>query len=252
MIISESNPNHMPQLRQLWKTAFGDSDDFLDMFYATAYASHRCRCVLEGDHVAAVLYWFDCTCENQKLAYIYAVATDPAYRNQGLCRRLMADTHAHLKEKGYAGAMLLPQTEGLRQMYGKMGYKPCTSLREFECAASGEPALLTELTPEEYTTFRKPMLPPDSVMQEGENLSYLAGYCKFYQSPDFLAVVFQDEDTTICYEFLGDITHAPAFLQALGAKKGIIRTPGTGKDFAMHTSFDSNFLKPVYFAFAFD
>ena len=252
MIISEPLPSQIPQLRNLWKTAFGDGDDFLDMFYTSAYAPHRCRCLLDEERIVAVLYWFDCTCNGRKLAYLYAVATDPAYRNQGLCRRLMADTHAHLKEQGYAGALLLPQDSGLQQMYGKMGYAPCTSLREFECTAAGEPAALTELTAATYAALRAPMLPAGSVIQEGENLSYLAGYCKFYQGPDFLAVVFPDADQAICYEFLGNVTGAPAFLQALGAKKGIIRTSGTGKDFAMYTSFVPNCPKPKHFAFAFD
>ena len=252
MIISEPNSSHISQLRQLWKTAFGDGDDFLDMFYSTAYAPHRCRCVLDEDRVAAVLYWFDCTCEGQKLAYIYAVATDPDYRNQGLCRRLMGNTHDHLKAQGYAGAMLLPQDSGLRRMYAGMGYEPCTSLREFECAAAGEPAALRELTAEGYAALRIPLLPVGSVIQEKENLSYLAAYTKFYQGQDFLAVVYQDGDLFICYEFLGNVTKIPAFLQALGAKSGTIRMPGQGKPFAMYTSFTHNSPKPRYFAFAFD
>ena len=164
----------IPGLRRLWQAAFGDTDDFLDDFFSTAYAPYRCRCVVENGEIAAALYWFDCTCEGQKLAYIYAVATDPAYRNQGLCRRLMADTHAHLKKLGYAGAMLLPQDPGLRRMYGTMGYETCTQVREFTCEAAGDPAPLTELTTEAFAERRKVMLSAGSVIQEGENLSYLS------------------------------------------------------------------------------
>lgn len=252
MIISEPNSGHIPELRQLWKAAFGDGDDFLDMFYSTAYAPWRCRCVLDEDQVTAVLYWFDCTCEGQKLAYIYAVATDPRYRNQGLCRRLMDNTAAHLKNLGYAGAMLLPQSVGLRQMYSKMGYVPCTDIGEITCAAAGEPLELTELTAETYAALRKTTLPPGSVIQEGENLSYLTGFAKFYQGPDFLAVAIREEDHAICYEFLGDLTKAPSFLQTLRVKNGAIRHPGHEIPFAMYTPFVPNCPNPEYFAFAFD
>lgn len=252
MTISEPRACHMASLRNLWKAAFGDTDEFLDMFYAAGFSPHRCRCILDGDQVAAVLYWFDCTCEHQKLAYIYAVATDPSYRNQGLCRRLMADTHAHLKLQGYAGAMLLPQEPGLRNMYSKMGYAPCTSLREFECKAAGESVPLTELAPETYANLRKTMLPPGSVIQEGENLSYLSGFTKFYKAEDTLAVIFQDEQALICYEILGNVSKAPAILQALGAPSGTFRCPGGGKDFAMYTSLEPHCPTPQYFAFAFD
>lgn len=252
MTISEPQPQHIASLRSLWKAAFGDTDDFLDMFWATGFSPHRCRCILDGDRAAAVLYWFDCTCEGRKLAYIYAVATDPGYRNQGLCRRLMADTHNHLKIQGYAGAMLLPQEPGLRQMYAKMGYEPCTSLREFRCEAAGEPIHLTELTPEEYGALREPLLPPGSVIQEGENLSYLGGFSKFYRTEDTLLVLVREENSLICYEILGDVTKAPSVLRSLGVPSGTFRTPGTGKDFAMYTPFRTNCPKPGYFAFAFD
>lgn len=252
MTISEPRSRDLPGLRSLWKAAFGDTEEFLDMFYSRAYAPQRCRCLLDGDRVAAALYWFDCTCEGRRLAYIYAVATDPVYRNQGLCRRLMADTHAHLKDLGYAAALLLPQDPGLRIMYGTMGYVPCTSIGEFEREAAGEALPLRELTPEAYAERRKALLPPGSVLQEGENLRFLGGFARFLEGPDFLTVVFQEEDHILAYELLGNPNSAPSILQALGAKRGTFRCPGEGKVFAMWTPFDPNCPKPRHFGFAFD
>ena len=252
MTISEPNPSHMPQLRRLWKAAFGDSDEFLDMFYTTAYAPQRCRCVLDGNAVAAVLYWFDCTCEGQKLAYIYAVATDPGYRNQGLCRRLMEDTGTHLKNEGYAGALLVPQDSGLRQMYGKMGYLPCTDIGEQIIQAAGESLTLTKLTAEEYARLRKTMLPPGSVIQEGENFTYLESFASFYQSEDTIVTLFQDEDRIVCYEILGDMTKASKIIRTFGVQEGIFRFPGNEKPFTMYFPLVENCPKPRYFAFAFD
>ena len=252
MTISEPQAAHLKQLRNLWKAAFGDGDDFLDMFYTTAYAPHRCRCILDGDRVAAVLYWFDCSCEGRKLAYIYAVATDPAYRNRGLCRLLMDDTALHLKICGYACALLRPQEEGLWKMYGKMGYIPATCIREFTCQAAGEPIMLTELSAEAYARLRKTMLPPGGVLQEGENLSYLAGYAKFYQGPGFLLTAFPDGNRLIGCEILGDVTKAPAVLLTLGLESGTFRCPGSENNFTMYLPLMENPPKPEYFAFVFD
>ena len=252
MTISEPGSRDQESLRKLWKAAFGDSDDFLDMFYARGFAPHRCRCVFDGNRVAAVLYWFDCLCQGRKLAYIYAVATDPAYRNRGLCRLLMEDTARHLKSLGYAGALLLPQDPGLRRMYEKMGYTPATTIREFTCQAAGEPLTLTELDPDAFARLRKAMLPPGSVLQEGENLSYLAGYAKFYRGPGFLATAFLDGDRLVCCELLGDTTKAAAIVRTFGAKDGTFRCPGTGLDFAMCISLADNCPNPAYFGFPFD
>ena len=239
-------------LRALWKTAFGDTDDFLDAFFQTAFAPERSLCALFGEQLGGMLYWFDTELEGRRYAYIYAVATDPAYRNQGLCRRLMADTHTHLKNLGYAGAMLLPQDPGLRRMYGTMGYETCTKVREFTCEAAGDPVPLTELTAEEFAEQRRAMLPLGSVIQEGENLSYLSGYAKFYEGPGFLLTAFPDGDKLIGCELLGDVTKATEILRAFNLESGSFRCPGRDIDFGMCISFTDNFQKPVYFGFPFD
>ena len=61
---------HQKRLRQLWQTAFGDTDDFLDSFYDTAFAPENCLCIFENDGPVAVLYWIDCDLEDRKLDYI--------------------------------------------------------------------------------------------------------------------------------------------------------------------------------------
>lgn len=85
--------NQIPALRALWKEAFGDTDDFLDAFFSTAFRPNHCRLVTVDGHAAAVLYWFDCLHMDKPIAYIYAVATAKAYRGQGLCHKLMENAH---------------------------------------------------------------------------------------------------------------------------------------------------------------
>jgi len=53
MLTDHPASHHIPQLRQLWKTAFGDTDAFLDSFFRTAFSPVRCRCILEEDRIAA-------------------------------------------------------------------------------------------------------------------------------------------------------------------------------------------------------
>ena len=91
MTVTTPDCRHIPELRSLWKTAFGDEDAFLDAFFSTAYSPDRCRCIIEDDGIQAALYWFDASCAGHKFAYLYAVATDPAHRGKGLCRKLMED-----------------------------------------------------------------------------------------------------------------------------------------------------------------
>lgn len=243
--------DQLPQLRKLWREAFGDEDAFLDLFFGKVFSSDRCRCVTVEDRVAAALYWLDCRCWDKPIAYLYAVATGKKHRGQGLCRALMADTHRLLTELGYAGAVLVPGELTLFEMYGSMGYGPCSTIREFACEAAAQRTDLRQLTVEEYAALRRQYLPAGGVIQEGENLTLLAGLARFYAGTDFLLCAAEDGEKFRGLELLGNADSAPAILETLGKTSGSFRTPGPGREFAMYHPF-SDTLMPAYFGFAFD
>lgn len=252
MFAKHPDDRDIPALRQLWQEAFGDDDTFLDKFFATGYSENRCRVVMQEGQAAAVLYWFDCQWESKKLAYLYAVATAKAFQGQGLCRRLMTDTHRLLAEQGYAGAVLVPGSAHLFQMYGKMGYTTATTIREFTREAESEVFPLAKISAEEYARQRKAMLPAGGIVQEGAGLAFLETYAAFYAGNDCLLCGIQDGQELIVPEFLGDDTHIPGILRYLNCKTGTFRTPGAGKPFAMYRSLTGDPAIPTYFAHAFD
>ena len=246
-----ANEALIPSLRALWKKAFGDTDEFLDLFFSTAYAPERCRCIAGGDAVQSVLYWFDCTLDGEKIAYIYAVATDPDCRGRGLCRDLMADTMEILRSRGYAAAVLLPQEEWLIQMYAGMGFAPCTRVTE-QWYPAGEPVAARRIDETEYAALRRALLPAGGVIQEGENLSFLAGMTQLWAGEGFLAAVMDNEGELWCPEFLGDPAAAPGVLAALRCSEGRFRTPGDTSPFAMFHPLTGEAQPPRHLALAFD
>ena len=241
----------IPGLRKLWKQTFGDSDAFLDLFFGTAFSPDRSLCALDGDKVAAALYWLDAEWDGKTVAYLYAVATEEAFRGRGLCRRLTEQTHRILQDRGYAGAILVPAEPGLFGMYGKMGYRVCASVGEWETAAAADKLILTELTKEEYAVQRREMLPVGSVVQEGPVLDVLAGMGRFYAGDDVLLFATRTEDGLWVPELLGDQTRAGAVVAALGETRGKFRGPGTETEFAMYYPFDET-PAPSYLGFALD
>ena len=253
MNINMPHVSQIPALRALWKEAFEDTDEFLDIFFKKIFHPKRCRCISDGEQVTAALYWFDCLHEGKKIAYIYAVATAKSCRGQGLCRKLMDDTHHHLASLGYEGALLVPGSKELFEMYEKMSYQTCSAVREFQCKAQPQELQLLEIDQFEYAKLRKLLLPKGSVVQENENLDFLQTYAHFYMGLGFLLAAFVENDTLFGIELLGDITAAPAITYTLGYEKGSFRTIGNGRPFAMYHSLgDSTLLPPSYFAFAFD
>lgn len=244
--------SQVPMLRTLWKEAFGDTDAFLDIFFSTAFDPRRCRCITGNGQILAALYWFDVSCENQPFAYVYAVATARAARGRGLCRQLMEETAELLTSRGYQGILLVPQDEGLRIMYGKMGYRNATALSESVCAAGAEAIPVTEIPPETYAACRASALPAGGVIQEGENLAFLSNLARFYSAPGLLAAVSRETGHLRILEYLGDPSLAPAFVAALGAREATLRCPGADLPFAMYRPLAPDCVKPGYFSFCFD
>ena len=239
-------------LRQLWKLAFGDTDAFLDGFFGTAYSPERCRFLTDGETVTAALYWLDCHFSGEKYAYIYAVATHPDYRGRGLCHQLMADAHTQLKDRGYAGALLVPQEEGLRKLYGSMGYRNLGSVSEFTCVPGEQAAPLREISGEEYALLRRKFLPQGGVLQEGESIAFLQTYGAFYAGEGFLLSACREEDFLWGMELLGNREAAPGILKALGCIRGKFRTPGKELSFAMFLPLKADAPVADYLGHAFD
>lgn len=245
-------PARIPQLRALWKKAFGDGDEFLDLFFSVAYSAYRCRCVEADGKVAAALYWFEDWCGDQKFAYIYAVATDPAFRGRGLCRALMADTARILTEQGFHGALLHPAEEGLVRMYENMGYRGCTTVSEFRCEAGTDAVTLRKVDSVEFARLRRTFLPEKAVIQEREDLALLDTQADFYVGSDFLAAVTADGDHLHCHELLGNTAAVPGIVAALGKKTGSFRSPGADQFFTYLLPLDNTCIRPEYFGFVLD
>ena len=239
-------------LRHLWQEAFGDSEETLDNFFATGFSPDRFRCIYEAGRPVSALYWFDCTLDGHKLAYLYAVATLKSHRGQGLARQLMLEAHEILKSSGYAGAILVPGEKELFSYYEKLGYRATTKTEEFSAAATTSTVYIYEISPAEYAAWRGSYLPEDGVWQQGETLSYLATYARFYKGEDFLLSATKEEETLIVHEILGNTDCCGHILCALGCKTGHFRTPGEGRDFAMYLPLQEDCPAPAYFGLALD
>lgn len=244
MNIDHPKREQIPQLRRLWKEAFGDEDAFLDHFYSKAFSPDRCLCATIDAEVAAMAYWFDC----REYAYIYAVATAKKHRGKGISHVLMARIHEILTARGYAGCILVPGEESLRKFYADMGYENCGGVAEFDAAATA-PLPLRKLEIEEYAALRRQYLPEGGVIQEGVNLDFLACWAHFYEAPNAVLAAIWEEGTLLVPELLGDVQAAGSIVAALGADTGWFRSPGE-KPFAMHRPLNCN-TPPKYFAFCF-
>ena len=251
MIIDRPTNDQIPLLASLWREAFEDGE-FFEVFKTSAFSIERCRCAILGDEVAGALYWFDCSCNGEKVAYLYAIATAKKYRSQGVCRALMEDTHSYLRSLGYSSAVLVPGNGDLFNFYGRMRYFVCSSVCEREFFADGQSRQVTPISRNEYAMARRRYLPEGGVIQEGENLELLERTTSLYVGEGFVMAAEIDENTLVCHEFLGNIDDIPNILNSLGCARGSFRYPGNDKRFAMCILLDEKATIPKYLGLAFD
>lgn len=245
MTIKNPTPEDVASLRLLWKEAFGDTDAFLDKFFGVGFSANRCRLLSVDGQLAAVLYWFDCSWNEEKVAYLYAVATAKDKQGNGLCRTLMTDTHKHLKALGYAGAALVPGNEGLFSLYGKFGYQPFCPMDTVTIAPGKTPLGVQSIDPTTYGQLRRQYLPEDSLLQEGVTLDFLATFGSFYNSNGSLFSLYKEQDALYFQEFFGDPESLPGIAAELGATSATVRLPGK-KPYAMYLDFENPERIPSY------
>lgn len=165
-------------LKCLWKTCFGDEDAYIAFYFENGYPSCR-TLVLTADGVpVSMLTLMPVTLRTGSGTvqgeYVYAVATDPAFRGHGLMRELMEYAEAQSRQRKLAFLTLVPANPSLFQMYGKLGYKVCTTLGSVGMSPAlpaSKDVAVTEVSKETYFEHRREWLAdmPSSLAFSDEN-----------------------------------------------------------------------------------
>ena len=123
--------NDMCDIISVWKKCFGKDDTTVFQFLSRYYFNH-CSFVERVDgHIVAMLFVIPCQTNIGKAAYIYGVATDPKYQNQGISTKLMNTFFERCKKEDFNFAFLIPEDKALTNFYSKFGYKETAIKVEF-------------------------------------------------------------------------------------------------------------------------
>ena len=237
------------KLKDLWQQAFGDSCESVNAFFATAYKEDHSAVICSNEQPVSALYWLDYTWNNQKLAYIYAVATEEGFRGQGYGKKLMEKAHTALKQQGYVGAVLVPADENLARMYEKMGYEICYQAKKQEIFA-GVASPVEQISSDEYVALRKEMK-PDAPQPGKEVYDYFATYGGFYKGENCIFAASIQGEKVYFQEFLGDVQKLPSIIGGMHAQSGAACVPDKDTTFAMYYPLTETKM-PDYFSFALD
>ena len=187
-IVRLSVPGDLPDQRELWALAFGDSGDYVDNFYKTSYRPDRVLVLEEEGRVRAMTAWFDTTFVvpgqgEYRAAYLYAVATHPDCRGRGLAAELLAGADGYFRSIGIPAVTTVPAQPSLHRFFGANGFRECFKtfegkLEPREIPAPKGDSLLRPVTPAEYGAVREKLLAEiPHVAYPVDALTYQAGCC---------------------------------------------------------------------------
>ncbi len=246
-----SRPGDVPALRALWKQAFGDGDDCLDPFFTKLYRPEDAFVVREKGAVAAMAFQLPMTVcyrgRSWAAAYLYAVATREDARGKGCCSALLDFAAKELERRGVKALLLVPGGPSLREFYRARGFSDFSTADRFETedlAGHGEAG---PVSPPVYRELRERFLRdlayvscPVPVLAFQERVAGLSGGGLYRLSDgrnEGCACAAAGADgRAVIYELLwhGDRARGASLAaRAVGAKRALVRAPGTGAPFAM-------------------
>lgn len=113
-------------VQQIWKQVFGDSDEYIRLFFSDKYRDENTLIALSENQVVATLQMlpFDITFYGQKIPsyYLCGLATLPGHRGHGIMGNLIDASHRLMRERGIPLSTLIPAEKGLFSYYEKFGY----------------------------------------------------------------------------------------------------------------------------------
>jgi predicted acetyltransferase len=114
------------QQKDLWKTCFGDSDAFIDLYSRTRYTPGVLCADVEEGRLLAMLHRLPYTLwlngQEQQAEYISGACTHPDFRGQGRMHRLIERSWEAARREGRRWSFLIPASPELFRFYGEMGY----------------------------------------------------------------------------------------------------------------------------------
>ncbi len=186
-------------------------------FFSFAYVMR------EDDTVVSVLFLLPAHLEYRQtrypVAYIYAGATDPAYRGRGYYRRLIDYICRVAKDNGVKAVFLRPADDQLAKSYARMGF--VVSMPREMCAGDVpkrfDNGRCISLDAKQYrllrnTALRQQMIP--FIDWDECVLTQWFAWCQCIKTDNAFGIISSDEDAIHVWEWFGDdvlslIAHAP-------------------------------------------
>ena len=118
--------NNKPQLIDLWRTSFDDSEEFIKLFFDRVYKKENALFIKKDGKIVSALqmlpYPMSFCGKQVATSYISGACTHPDFRNRGVMRQLLSQAFARMLPNGIFFSTLIPANPWLFDYYARIGY----------------------------------------------------------------------------------------------------------------------------------
>ena len=116
----------MPFVRKMWKICFGDSDEYMELYFREKYRNENTLVYFDDNQAVASLqmlpYIFTFHQTEIPIAYFSGLCTLPEARKKGFMAALIRKAFEVLRQRQIPLAVLVPQEKWLLGFYDKFGF----------------------------------------------------------------------------------------------------------------------------------
>lgn len=230
-----------PKLQALWERVFGDKAEAIAMFLNGCKALADVYVYEQGGEIASALYVLPASMvlagAQTRAGYIYAAATLPRARGQGIMSRLLKEAAAGAAEDGLSFLTLRPANSPLFDYYAKHGYDtiykaaPRVFSKEALEAVTVPGGKEAKATPAFVSGALKDAFAdrPGSLLWEADMLIYQLAIHAYYGGKAVAAdtpagktavLYFEEKDRITCLDPIASRESFPYLCEALGRETG--------------------------------
>ncbi|NDV70086.1 GNAT family N-acetyltransferase [Dysgonomonas sp. 25] len=126
-MIRFADEHTIADVRHLWKTCFGDTDEFLDIVFGEQYKYEHTLLYFDGGEPVAALHMFPYTLSfhgaDVPFYYLGGLGTMPEYRGRGYMGQLIHRSFEVMRERAIPLSILVPAEESLMAYYNRFGFE---------------------------------------------------------------------------------------------------------------------------------
>lgn len=133
MNIRFSDKTDVPQLKHIWKVCFGDSDDYINMFFQHLYTPGQTVVACSGETAIGVVYLLKASLLHRDFLYGYAIGVLPEFRGNSVCQKMLEFIREEAKQKNILFG-LHPANDKLFSFYKRIGLEEMYCLKTIDAS----------------------------------------------------------------------------------------------------------------------